>query len=246
MKRRTFFAAAASFTVSAAVLSFPQIAHGAPRASASGAKSPKVLVAYFSWYDSVDPKRITKKDISEEAAHSLDMDSGISQADAVSAASLNAPGLVTRVARWIGAEAAAPVMPIATTELYPTDFNTCYDRAVDEKVKRYRPKLTAETRKTIEAAREADVVFLCFPNWAYDLPTAVCAFAESGALAGKTVIPVCLHGTGGLARAVVRLRECAKGAKFRPTLSLYRITAQFEEKKIRDWAKDALAKAQVV
>lgn len=240
MKRRTFLSATASLAVSVAALAFPQVARSAPRASAAAVRSPRVLVAYFSWYESVDPKRITKKDISEEAAHSLDMDSGVSQADAVSAASLNAPGLVTRVARWIGAEVAAPVMPIATTELYSTDFNTCYDRAVDEKVKRYRPKLSAETRKTIEAAKRADVVFLCFPNWAYDLPTAVCAFAESGALAGKTVIPVCLHGTGGLARAVVRLRECAK---FRPTLSLYRITAQFEEKKIRAWAKDALAKA---
>ena len=59
----------------------------------------------------------------------------------------------------------------------------------------------------------------------------------SGLLISRYVLPILR------ARAVVRLRECAKGAKFRQTLLLYRITAQFEEKRIRAWAKDALAKA---
>lgn len=215
----------------------------APRFVFAAAPNDRVMVAYFTWYDNADQKKITKADIESEAKHSLDMDSGVSHADAVSAASLVTPGLISRVGHWIAEAVNAPSFSIWTPEKYPADFDACYDRAVDEKVKRYRPALSEETKRGMARLRNCEILFLCFPNWSYDLPAAVCAFAEQAGLAGKTVIPVCLHGTGGLANAVARLRGCAKGAKFRPTLSLYRIDAQFQKAKIQSWAKDALKAA---
>ena len=47
-----------------------------------------------------------------------------------------------------------------------------------------------------------DVVFLGFPNWWYTAPMAIFSFIEEYDFSGKTVVPFCAHGTGGLAGSV--------------------------------------------
>lgn len=54
----------------------------------------------------------------------------------------------------------------------------------------------------VENMDDYDIVFIGYPNWWYSVPMAVLPFAESYNFAGKTVIPFCAHGTGGLARSI--------------------------------------------
>ena len=54
----------------------------------------------------------------------------------------------------------------------------------------------------IDNMDDYDVVFLGFPNWWYTAPMAVFSFIEEYDLSGKTVVPFCAHGTGGLAASV--------------------------------------------
>lgn len=69
---------------------------GIPHAAARAAEAPAaaatsedgVAVAYFSWYENVDAARIDRAAIDSESNHSREMDGSISEADAVSAASL--------------------------------------------------------------------------------------------------------------------------------------------------------------
>ena len=56
-----------------------------------------------------------------------------------------------------------------------------------------------------------DIVFLGYPNWWYSVPMAVLGFAESYDFGGKTVIPFCCHGTGGLAGSLRDLRPAFTG-----------------------------------
>lgn len=51
------------------------------------------------------------------------------------------------------------------------------------------------------------VIFLGFPNWWYTALMAVFSFIEEYDLSGKTVIPLCAHGTGGLASSVKDITE---------------------------------------
>ena len=50
----------------------------------------------------------------------------------------------------------------------------------------------------IDNIEDYDVVFLGFPNWWYTAPMAIFSFIEEYDFSGKTVVPFCAHGTGGL------------------------------------------------
>lgn len=200
----------------------------------------RTAVAYFTWYENVRRELITDRAIELEAAHSTEMDGSISKADAVSAASLAGPGMVTTVARWVASESKAPLAAVRVKDPYPVIFDECYERASDERVRKYRPPLTDETLRDMDLVRRAETVFLVFPNWDYALPVAVQSFLGQIDWKGKIIAPACLHGTGGFARTITELRAATRGARILTPLSLYRIDAARQEKEIRAWTKDAL------
>ena len=54
------------------------------------------------------------------------MDGSIFEADAVSAASLAGPGIVTRAARWIAEETGGRLVSIVGRKPYPMNSEDCY------------------------------------------------------------------------------------------------------------------------
>lgn len=58
---------------------------------------------------------------------------------------------------------------------------------------------------------EYDIVFIGFPNWWYTLPMPVLSFVEEYDFSGKTIVPFCTHGTGGLAGTIRDLTAALPG-----------------------------------
>lgn len=156
----------------------------------SDTEKTKILIAYFTWADNTV---LTDQEI--------DM-------DAVTSASLVSPGNTEILAEWIQQETGGDLFSITVTEPYPADYDECLDRAALENAESARPELSSH----VEDMDAYDTVFLGFPNWYYSLPMPVFSFLEEYDFSGKTVIPFCAHGTGGLAGTIQDLEAALSGS----------------------------------
>ena len=140
-----------------------------------------ILIAYFTWADNTVVDNPSAVDV-----------------DATTSASVLAPGNAAKIADWIQQEIGGDLFSIVVSEPYSSDYDECLDRAADEKADHARPALVNH----VDGMENYDIVFLGFPNWWYTLPMAVLSFVEEYDFSGKTIVPFCTHGTGGLASTI--------------------------------------------
>lgn len=141
----------------------------------------KILIAYFTWADNTyveNPDSINP--------------------DASTSASVLVPGNTAIVASYIRDGVGGDLFSMIVSEPYSSNYDECLDRAADEKAANARPTIV----NRVENFDDYDIVFLGYPNWWYTVPMAIHTFLESYDFSGKTVIPFCAHGTGGLASSV--------------------------------------------
>lgn len=165
----------------------------APAESSALENSPEavessVLIAYFSWAENA----VLEEDV-----------------DAMTSPSVSDPGNVQQLAGWIQEETGGELFSIQVTDPYPSDWDTCLERANQERGQNARPALV---EPQVENLDSYDTVFLGYPNWWYGVPMALLTFLEENDLSGKDVYLFCSHGTGGLARSVEIITEAAPEA----------------------------------
>lgn len=81
------------------------------------------------------------------------------------------------------------MVSIKTSVKYPTDIDRLIDYAADEQKKNVRPQITSQH----DDLKNYDVIFIGYPVWWYDLPMVMYSFFERYDLAGKQIIPFCVH-----------------------------------------------------
>lgn len=174
-----------------------------------------ILIAYFTWAENT---RV-------ENPEAVDVDATIS-------ASVLAPGNTAKMAGWIQERVGGDLFSIVVTEPYSEDYDECLDRAADEKAAGARPELVNH----VENMEDYDVIFLGFPNWWYTAPMAVFSFIEEYDLSGKTVIPFCAHGTGGLASSVKDITDALPdSAEVLEPIGVYRPDVDSAQSVINEW-----------
>lgn len=136
----------------------------------------KILVAYFSWAENAVQDNI----------------------DAMTSASVRAPGNVAQLAAWVAEKTGGELFSIQVSEPYPADWDGCLVRANEEKANDTHPELV----QAFDNIEDYDVVFLGYPNWWYSCPMAIHSFLDVYDFSGKQVYLFCSHGTGGLANSV--------------------------------------------
>ena len=146
----------------------------------------KILIAYFTWSDNTIV----------ENPDSIDV-------DAETSASVLSTGNAELIANWIAEETGGDLFSIKTQSKYSSDYDECLNQARKERDNNERPALVGR----LNNIDDYDVIFLGFPNWWYTCPMAVFTFVESYDLSGKTIIPFCTHGTGGLSRTIRDLKN---------------------------------------
>ncbi len=184
-----------------------------------GESDRKVLIAYFTWADNTHVANPSAID-----------------PDASTSASVLPPGNTARLAGWIQERTGGDLFSIRVKEPYSSDYDECLDRAAVEKQRNARPELAAQ----VPDMDAYDVVFLGYPNWWYTLPMPVLTFLESYDFSGKTVIPFCAHGTGGLADSVEALRGALPDSAVvgRP-VGVYRPDVDSAKPRIDAWLAEA-------
>lgn len=177
----------------------------------------KILIAYFTWSDNTVV----------ENPDSIDV-------DAETSASVLSPGNAELIANWIAEETGGDLFSIKTQNKYSSDYDECLNQARKERDNNERPALV----ERVNNIDDYDVIFLGFPNWWYTCPMAVFTFVESYDLEGKTIIPFCTHGTGGLSRTIRDLKNILpENCEVLEAIGVYRPEVKNSKNKVLDWLK---------
>lgn len=176
-----------------------------------------ILIAYFTWAENTKIEHPETVDV-----------------DATTSASVLLPGNTARLAGWIQEETGGDLFSIVTAQPYSSDYEECLDRVGKEQAGKARPKL-AETVKNMD---QYDVVFLGFPNWQGTCPVAVFSFLDSYDFTGKTIIPFCSHGTGGVGRSIRDLKEAISGVEILEEIGIYRQDTEGVRPEIEKWVRE--------
>ena len=117
-------------------------------------------------------------------------------------------GNTALVAEQIASLTGAGLHRIVPVNAYPVDYNDCVEQAKGERQAEFRPELA----NRVDNMDQYSVVFFGYPNWWSSLPMPCWTFLESYNFAGKTIVPFCTHGGGGLANGPREIRQLASGA----------------------------------
>lgn len=174
-----------------------------------------ILIAYFTWAENTHVADPSSVDV-----------------DATTSASLLLPGNTAKLAAWIEERTGGDVFSIRVDEPYSEDYDECLDRAADEKAEAARPNLVTH----VEDMDRYDIIFLGYPNWWYTVPMAIMSFLEEYDFSGKTIIPFCAHGTGGLASSVRDIRAALPSSvTVLDAIGVYRPDVDTAEGRINEW-----------
>ena len=176
----------------------------------------KILIAYFTWADNTFVANPSSVDV-----------------NATTSASVLPPGDAGLIARWIQEETGGDLFSIVTENKYSSNYDECLNKARQERDNNERPRLVGR----VNNMDDYDVVFLGFPNWWYTCPMAVFTFLESYNFSGKTIIPFCAHGTGGLSRTVRDIRRTLPNVKVLDAIGVYRPEVRNSRNRIINWVK---------
>lgn len=199
-------------------------------------ESGKILIAYFSWADNTVVEN-EEAAVQSALSHydSIGDRDNYEDADVISSASVVAPGNTAKMAQWIQEYTGGNLFSIQVNDSYPDNYDECMDRAADEKAENARPELATH----LDSLDDYDVVFLGFPNWWSTTPMAVLSFVEEYDFSGKTVVPFCAHGTGGIAASVRDLTaDLPDSVTVLEPLGVYRADINQAQETVDNWLKE--------
>ncbi|MDR1871389.1 MAG: hypothetical protein LBS60_05595 [Deltaproteobacteria bacterium] len=116
----------------------------------------------------------------------------------------NSKTIALETYRLIGGD----LFEIQTVKPYPERYNDQTDQAKIEQREQARPALKTH----VADMGQYDLIVLVYPNWWSSIPMPVATFLEEYDLTGKTILPICSHGGGGLqgVRAITKSAPKAK------------------------------------
>lgn len=122
------------------------------------------------------------------------------------------------------------IQPVTT---YSSDYDTTEAQGREETHEGYQPALVAQR----ENMASYDTILIGTPNWFNTVAPPVATFLSENNLAGKTIIPFCTNGGGGLGRIVLDIHKLSDGAKILDALNIYEDGGADAERKISDWLR---------
>jgi len=105
-------------------------------------------------------------------------------------------GNTRKIANLIHQEVGGTIHEIQPEVPYPNSYDAVVDQAKKEIQAGYKPALES----TLDQIESYDTVFVGSPNWWSTIAPPVVTFLSEYDLSGKTIVPFCTHGGGGLGR----------------------------------------------
>ena len=121
------------------------------------------------------------------------------------------------IAGEIGKQLGVEPIELVCESPYSTDYNTCLDEAQRDQNQQARPALATR----IDDMAQYGTVYLGYPNWWASIPMPIATFLESYDFSGKTILPFCSNGGGGLGQSVAAISKLVPTAHVGQGLSIY-------------------------
>ena len=118
-------------------------------------------------------------------------------------------GNTREIANQIHSIVGGDIVEIKTVKPYPRDYSTVVDQAKKELKNGYNPPLKTKVKNI----RSYDIIFVGYPNWWGTMPRAVFTFLSQYDFSGKTIIPFCTHGGGGIGRSIDEIKKLCPKSK---------------------------------
>ncbi len=142
-------------------------------------------------------------------------------------------GNTRAVAMMIHDRAGGDVFEIVPVRPYPAEYDSVVAQAKRELDAGFKPPLKGK----VKDIRSYDVIFVGYPNWWSSLPPPVATFLSAYDLSGKTVVPFCTHGSGGLGHTVADLTKLCPKSTVLEALSVRGTDAKKSQDAVSAWLK---------
>ena len=145
-------------------------------------------------------------------------------------------GNTREVANQIHQFVGGDIFEIQPVEDYPANYNTVLDITKQEIRSGYKPELKGKPA----SVEEYSIIFIGYPNWWGTFPAPVLTFLSDHSFSGKTIIPFCTHGGGGIGRSVSDLAKQCDGAEIRDSFSINGNAVRNNNEKVEKWLKKVI------
>ncbi len=143
-------------------------------------------------------------------------------------------GNTAKIANLIKENVFCDLYEIETIEEYPKDMDTLLEVAKKEFDEEAYPELLLH----IVNMNEYDIIFLGYPNWYNTMPRAVFTFLNEYDFSGKTIIPFCTHGGGGLGQSVEDIKKILPENEILEAIDIQDKEVESSSEKISTWIKN--------
>ena len=140
-------------------------------------------------------------------------------------------GNTREIANQIHKIVGGDIFEIQSVKPYPTDYDAVVKQARQELASGYRPVLKTK----VDNIKSYDVIFIGYPNWCSTIPAPVKTFLSEYDFSGKTVVPFCTHGGGGLGRSVIDISNLCQKSTLPDSFAILGSEVKTAQNKVSEW-----------
>jgi flavodoxin len=142
-------------------------------------------------------------------------------------------GNTREIANQIHKIVGGDIFEIQAEKPYPDDYDAVVKQARQELESGYKPPLKTK----IENIKSYDLIFIGYPNWCNTIPAPVKTFLSEYDLSGKTIVPFCTYGGGGLGRSVSDISKLCPKSTLLDSFAIPGSDVKTAQDKVSGWLR---------
>lgn len=142
-------------------------------------------------------------------------------------------GNTRRLANEIHKKVGGDILEITTSFKYPEQYTELTKVAKEQQQTGFRPPLNMK----MPDMSQYGVIYLGYPNCWSSMAMPVYTFVEQSGINGKTILPFCTHGGGGLGHSVEDLKKMVPQSRVHDALSVSGAKSGAASSEIDKWLK---------
>jgi len=158
----------------------------------------------------------------------------LEESDNILVAYFSWSGNTALVAKQIHNQLGGDIFEICAEEAYSSVYRDVVNRAKQE----FRENKKPELKEDLNAIASYDTIFIGYPNWCNTFPAPVLTFLSNNDFSGKTIIPFCTHGGGGIGNSLRDFYKYCPSGKIQKCLSINGNSVSGNNVEVIDWIEE--------
>jgi flavodoxin len=143
-------------------------------------------------------------------------------------------GNTREIANQIQKSVGGDIFEIQPAKPYPGNYDAVLKLAKQELESKYEPVLKTK----IENIESYDVIFIGYPNWWSTFPAPVRTFLSQNNFPGKTIIPFCTYGGGGIGQSIKDISTLCPNSTLLDGFAILGKDVKTAQNKVSEWLRE--------